>query len=32
LFLPLRAKYRHVCVDVCPYIRKANGHPVKRNF
>jgi len=26
----LRAEYCHICVDVCPYVHKANGDPVKR--
>lgn len=30
LFSRLRPEYCHICVDVCPYIHKANGDPVKR--
>ena len=30
VFSRLRPEYCHICVDVCPYIHKANGDPVKR--
>ena len=26
----LRAQYCHICVDVCPYVHKANGDPLKK--
>jgi ferredoxin len=32
VFSRLRAEYCHICVDVCPYIHKANGDPVKRDL
>lgn len=28
----LREQYCHICVDVCPYIHKANGDPVKKDL
>ena len=28
----LRAQYCHICVDVCPYIHKANGEPLKKHL
>jgi epoxyqueuosine reductase len=28
----LRAEYCHICVDVCPYVHKANGDRVKRDL
>jgi len=28
----LRPEYCHICVDVCPYIHKANGDPAKKNL
>lgn len=30
VFSRLRAEYCHICVDVCPFVHKANGDPVKR--
>jgi epoxyqueuosine reductase QueG len=27
----LRAEYCHICVDVCPYVHKANRDPVKKS-
>lgn len=30
VFSRLRAEYCHICVDVCPYVHKANGDPMKR--
>jgi ferredoxin len=32
VFSRLRAEYCHICVDVCPYVHKANGDPVKRDL
>ena len=32
VFSRLRPEYCHICVDVCPYIHKANGDPVKRDL
>jgi len=28
----LREQYCHICVDVCPYVHKANGDPVKKDL
>jgi epoxyqueuosine reductase len=32
VFSRLRAEYCHICVDVCPYVHKANGDPMKREL
>jgi len=32
VFSRLRAEYCHICVDVCPYVHKANGDPIKREL
>jgi len=32
VFSRLRAEYCHICVDVCPYVHKANGDAVKRDL
>ena len=31
-FSRLRAEYCHICVDVCPYVHKANGDLIKRDL
>jgi epoxyqueuosine reductase QueG len=28
----LRAQYCHICVDVCPYVHKANGDRMKKSL
>jgi ferredoxin len=32
VFSRLRAEYCHICVDVCPYVHKANGDAVKKDL
>jgi ferredoxin len=32
VFSRLRAEYCHICVDVCPFVHKANRNPVKRDL
>jgi Pyruvate/2-oxoacid:ferredoxin oxidoreductase delta subunit len=32
VFSRLRAKYCHICVDVCPYVHKANGDAAKKDL
>jgi epoxyqueuosine reductase len=32
VFSRLRAEYCHICVDVCPYVHKANGDALKRDL